>query len=80
TAENGTRYVYTSGSFVNGSWSIQGTDNLPEGTYQVSVSATDKAGNVGPVSESELKIDTSVTDFTAQLDSDSDTGELNNDG
>ncbi|EOA6597506.1 Ig-like domain-containing protein, partial [Vibrio vulnificus] len=35
TAENGTRYVYTSGSFVNGSWSIQGTDNLPEGTYQV---------------------------------------------
>ncbi|HDY7473196.1 TPA: Ig-like domain repeat protein, partial [Vibrio vulnificus] len=77
TAENGTRYVYTSGSFVNGSWSIQGTDNLPEGTYQVSVSATDKAGNVGPVSESELKIDLTVIGGDMNqfgLDDDSDSG------
>ncbi|WP_213062846.1 Ig-like domain-containing protein, partial [Acinetobacter piscicola] len=45
----------------NGSWSYDNTKNpLADGVYTVQVRTVDEAGNVGPISEQKITIDTTV--------------------
>ena len=64
----------------NGSWSITLSDAIADGTYQWRVTATDVAGNDTVYdSEQNLVVDTRVTDFTAAMEAESDTGVLDSD-
>ncbi|WP_078754328.1 Ig-like domain-containing protein, partial [Enterovibrio nigricans] len=60
TDSDGTRFEYTTGAAVSGAWTIPATGNLPQGHYDVSVSATDKAGNTGPAVAGSIDIDFTV--------------------
>lgn len=52
----------------DGTWSASVTDELPEGTYNVSVEATDESDNVGnDVTSDELTIDLTVPTLTSTV-------------
>ena len=76
----GTNYSFTTATGVNGSWELAATENLKEGTYKISVTATDMAGNLSEAVEHSvnMEIDRTITggdagDFGLTTDTDSGT-------
>ena len=65
---------------ANGNWSVTPSQSLADGPHNVSVTATDPAGNTGPSSTVALVIDTTPPAApAASLASGSDTGSSNSD-
>ena len=59
----GKTYTFTTVGSVNGNWELAATQDLQEGSYTISLSATDLAGNLGNTVEHDtsLEIDRTIT-------------------
>ena len=74
---DGKKYVFQAQSNANGDWSIPADQALPEGQYQINITAKDAAGNISDVlqSDTNLTIDKTVdVSVDAGLTGSSDTG------
>ncbi|PTO51223.1 Ig-like domain-containing protein, partial [Vibrio splendidus] len=76
------RIEFEADTYSNGEWTLTVPQDIPEGTWSVTVSATDKAGNMSSsvVSDVDLVIDrTVVGGDDHSLSSDTDSGESDSD-
>ncbi|WP_210499602.1 Ig-like domain-containing protein [Vibrio crassostreae] len=82
TDEHGTEFKFYSPSDIsideNGDWSFVSPVDFAEGTYTVDIIAEDLAGNETK-STTTIELDFTISEFTAGLDSSSDTGESQSD-
>ncbi len=71
--------TYTTQVGIDGKWSVQVSDTLPEGLLSYSVTATDIAGNTASAS-GNIRVDITAPSLTGGLSEASDTGVSNSDG